>query len=118
MSQNGGPLRSANQEIRDAIDTFVAKQRSGRYLPSLVDRTDAMLTELETFNLSNVRRTPASWRSELASLVADLPFGYERRLGAHASPTAAIDVVFEIQERLFRSLTSTEPKDELPDMAS
>jgi hypothetical protein len=113
MSENKGLLGQANQEIRAAIDDFAAEQRAGRRLPSLLERTDAMLTELETLNLLKVRRAPASWYSELSALVTDLPFEYQPRIAQHPSPTAAIDVVFEIQRGLFRLMASTEFEDEL-----
>jgi hypothetical protein len=106
-------MGSANQEIRDAIDGFAAEQLAGRRLPALLERTDAMLSELETLNLMQARRAPASWRSELTALVAELPFVYEARISPRATPTAAIDLVFEIQERLFQSMYGTEPNEEL-----
>jgi len=113
VNHTSGPLGSANQEIRAAIDAFVEGRRAGRRLPSLLERTDAMLTELETLNLLKVRRAPASWYSELSALVTDLPFEYQPRIAQHPSPTAAIDVVFEIQRGLFRLMASTEFEDEL-----
>jgi hypothetical protein len=108
----------ANQEIRDAIDAFGAEQRESRRLPALRERTDAMLTELEALNLMRVPRVPSSLRSELSALVAELPFAYERRINTRPSPTAAIDVVFGIQEGLFRLMFGTEPEDERPEVAS
>jgi hypothetical protein len=108
----------ANQEIRDAIDAFGAEQREGRRLTSLVHRTDAMLNQLETLNLMQVPRAPDSWRCELTALVADLPFEYERRIGHRLSPTRALDLVFDIQEGLFRLATGTEPEADLLEVAS
>lgn len=113
VKHTSGPMGSANQEIRAAIDAFVEGRRAGRRLPSLLERTDAMLTELETLNLLKARRAPASWYSELIALVTDLPFEYQPRIVQHPSPTAAIDVVFEIQRGLFRLMASTEFEDEL-----
>jgi len=113
-----GPLGSANQEIRAAIDAFVEGRRASRRLPSLLKRTDAMLAELETLNLLHVRRAPISWHSELTALVMDLPFEYQPRIAQHPSPTAAIDVVFEIQRGLFRLMTRAEFEDELLETTS
>lgn len=118
VNHTSGPLGSANQEIRAAIDAFVEGRRAGRRLPSLLERTDAMLTELETLNLLNVRRAPASWYSELSALVSDLPFEYQPRIAQHPSPTAAIDVVFDIQSGLFGLMASAEFEDELVEAAS
>jgi hypothetical protein len=109
MSMNAGPMGSANREIRDAIDGFVAERLASRRLPTLLERTDTMLAELETLNLMEVRSTPASLRSALTALVADLPFEYAPRIGPRVSPTAAIDVVFEIQAGIFHLMYGTEP---------
>ena len=118
VKHTSGPLGSANQEIRAAIDAFVEGRRASRRLPSLLKRTDAMLAELETLNLLNVRRAPASWHSELSALVTDLPFEYKPRIAQRPSPTAAIDVVFDIQSGLFRLIASAEFEDELLEAAS
>ena len=118
VKHTSGPLGSANQEIRAAIDAFVEGRRASRRLPSLLKRTDAMLAELETLNLLQVRRAPISWHSELSALVIDLPFEYQPRIAQHPSPTAAIDVVFEIQHGLFRLMTGAEFEDELLEVAS
>lgn len=113
MSETRGPMGLANQEIRDAIDQFAAERRAQRQLPALLERTDAILNELESLNLMEVRRTPRALRSDLATLVADLPFGYTPPIRPRPSPAAAIDVVFGIQEGIFRlmfePLTDAEP---------
>lgn len=118
MSENRGRLGLANKEIRDAIDAFAAQQQAGRRLPSLLKRTDVMLNQLETLNLMQVPRAPDSWRCELTALVADLPFEYEHRIGHRLSPTRAIDLVFDIQEGLFRLATGTEIEGDLLEVAS
>jgi hypothetical protein len=102
----------ANQEIRDAIDEFKLERLASRRLPSLLARTDAMLTELETLNLLGSKRAPASWREEVTTLVAELPFEYAPVIGQRPSPTAAIGLVFDIQAGLFDLMTGAEPDDE------
>ena len=113
MSENKGPMGLANQEIRDSIDQFAAQRRAQRRLPALLERTDAILNELEGLNLIKVRRTPRALRSDLVTLVADLPFDYTPPIKPRPSPAAAIDVVFGIQEGIFRlmfePLTDAEP---------
>ena len=113
MSETRGPMGLANQEIRDAIDQFATERRAQRRLPALLERTDTILNELESLNLIQVRRTPRALRSDLATLVADLPFDYTPPIGPRPSPAAAIDVVFGIQEGIFRlmfePLTDAEP---------
>jgi hypothetical protein len=113
MHEYAGPMGLANQEIRDAIDRFAAERVGNRQLPALLERTDTILTELETLNLMELRRTPASLVATLAALVADLPFAYTPRTGPRPKPTAAIDVVFEIQAAIFNRMYGTEPTDEL-----
>jgi hypothetical protein len=108
----------ANQEIRDAIDAFGTEQREGRRLPALRERTDAMLGELETLNLMRVPRVPSALRSKLVALVAELPFAYEPRIMPRPSPTTALEVVFEIQEGLFRLMFGAEPEDDRLEVAS
>jgi hypothetical protein len=102
----------ACKEIRDAIDGFAVEQRARRRLPTLLARTDAMLAELEISNLLGETRASACWRSDLTSLVSDLPFEYESRMGHDLSPTAAIDLVFDIQGGLFRLMADADPDDE------
>ena len=109
MSEYAGPMGLANQEIRDAIDRFTAERLGSRRLPALLERTDTMLTELETLNLMEVRRTPAPLRSALTALIADLPFEYSPPIGPRPKPTAAIDVVFEIQAGIFNLCTAPNP---------
>ena len=117
MSEYAGPMGLANQEIRDAIDRFRAERLGSRRLPALLERTDTMLTELETLNLMEARRTPAPLRSALTALIAELPFEYTPRIGPRPKPTAAIDVVFEIQAGIFNLMYGTEPVDQLTEPA-
>jgi hypothetical protein len=107
----------ANQEIRDASARSAAERLGNRRLPALLERTDVMLAELETLNLMEVRRTPTSQVAALSALVADLPFEYTPRIGPRAKPTAVIDVVFDIQARIFNSMYGSEPSDPLTEPA-
>lgn len=117
MNEYAGPMALANQEIRDAIDGFLAERVARRRLPALLERTDAMLSELETLNLMAVPRTPAPVRVALTALVADLPFEYTPRIGPRPSPTAAIDLVFDIQEGIFNLMYGSDPSDQLTEPA-
>ena len=78
---------------------------------------EELVAELETLNLMEVRRTPASHLAALAALVADLPFEYTARIGPGAKPAAVIDVVFDIQARIFNSMDGSDGSDRLPDPA-
>src|SRR3979409_1318739 len=113
MSAYAGPMGLANQEIRDASERFAVERLGSQRLPTLLSRTDAMLTELETLNLMDVQRTPAPLLSAVTVFVAGLPFEYTPRIGPRATPTAAIDVVFDIQKEIFHLMYGSEPADEL-----
>jgi hypothetical protein len=107
-----GPLESANREIRAAIDQFAADHRAASHLHVLLERTDAMLAELETLNLMEVERIPEALRSDLMALIANLPFEVPPSMRPNPSPTAAIDMLFDIQESLFRTMRGTEVETE------
>ena len=107
MGEKKGPLGLACQEIRIAIDRFATDQRRGRRLRSLIARTDQLLAELETLNLRKMRCVPSRLRSELLVLVGDLPFEYTAPLRQRPSPTATIDLVFDIQQGLFPMISGT-----------
>jgi hypothetical protein len=79
------------------------EQLPRRRVLALLERTDRMLDSLETLNLLEVKNVPDSWQSQLAVLLADLPFAYDPQVESRPSPTAAIDVMFDIQEGLLRS---------------
>jgi hypothetical protein len=115
MSEYAGPMELANEEIREAIDRFAANRLASRRLPALLERTDAMLTEIETLNLMEVRRTPASQLAALGALIGDLPFEYTPPIGPRPKPAAMIDVVFDIQAGLFNLMYGTEHPDQLTD---
>jgi hypothetical protein len=54
----------------------------------------------------------------LTALVADLPFDYTPRLGPRPTPTAAINVVFTIQDGILNLIYGTEPSNQLLEVAS
>jgi len=118
MSDYAGRMGLANQEIRDAMDRFALHRLGSRRLPALVERTDAMLAELETLNLMEMQRTPAPLLSALTVLAADLPFEYTPRIGPRASPTVAIDAVFNIQAAIFQAMYGSGHADDLMEAAS
>lgn len=109
-----GPLSVASEEIRIArsrVDTELLRRT---YLAYLLNRTDRLLDGLEQLNLDDMEYCPEIWRSHLAALIAELPFDYQPVSGSRLSPTAAIDIVFEIQGRLLAWITGRPPEpDEL-----
>jgi hypothetical protein len=80
-----------------------------QYFESLLRRTDWMLDRLEQLNLRDAHRVPHSSRLELCEVVAALPFEYHAALGDEASPTAAIDLVFDLQQALLSFMTGVKP---------
>jgi hypothetical protein len=56
-----------------------------------------------------VKRVPERGLSQLAALVADLPAELRLPIGPLPSTTAAIDAVFDLQERILLSVTGAEP---------
>jgi hypothetical protein len=114
-----GPLASASQEITLASERYAIGHLRSRRMASLLMRTDQMLTGLEELNELAVKRVPESWLWQLGELVADLPFEYQPTVGQQPSPTAAIDVVFDIQALLLEVITGIEAeRDERLETAS
>src|SRR4030088_2287938 len=103
-----GPLGSASQEIRLASERDTIGHLRSRRMASLLMRTDQMLAALEELNILAVKRVPESWLWQLGELVAELPFEYQPTIGQLPSPTAAIDVVFDIQALLLEVITGIE----------
>src|SRR4030081_2651636 len=95
-----GPMGSASLEIRLASERHAIGHLRSRRMSSLLMRTDQMLTALEELNELAVKRVPESWLWQLGELGAELPFEYQPTVGQLPSPTAAIDVVVEIQALL------------------
>ena len=79
------------------------------YVESLLRRTDWILDQLEHLNLVDVHRVPNSARLELGAVVAALPFEYYGALDDEVSPTAAIDLVFDLQQALLSFMTGVKP---------
>jgi hypothetical protein len=108
-----GPMGSACREIRLAGERFVAEQAAaGGGTASLLRRSDEILAVLETLNLRRVPLVPESVLTQLAALVADLPFSYRWPVGKRLTPSRAIDMVFDIQEGILRSLRGAQSDDD------
>jgi hypothetical protein len=105
-------MGSACKEIRFAGELFATEQAAGLGKRSLLRRSDEILAALEELNLQRVRLVPESRLSQLAALVADLPFDFWWPSASLLSPTVAIDVVFDIQEGLLRSMRGVQADDD------
>jgi hypothetical protein len=91
-----------------ASERYTVGRLRSRRMASLLMRTDQMLTALEELNVLAVKQVPESWLWQLGELVADLPLEYWPTVGPQLSPTAAIDVVFDIQAHLLEDITGVE----------
>jgi hypothetical protein len=107
-----GPLGSACLEIRLASERRAIGHLRSRRMSSLLMRTDRMLTALEELNVLEVEQVAESWLWQLGELVADLPFEYQPPVRQRPSPTAAIDLVFDIQGHLLELITGIEAEHE------
>jgi len=97
----GDAMADVNRELLDVMTDDWWRGLDRARLPRLIALTDAMLDELELLNLGDVPRVSAEWRERLVQLFVSLPFEYRPRLRAFPSPTEVLDVVFDVQERLF-----------------
>jgi hypothetical protein len=122
MSENQattiGRLESAAYEMSRASERMAIARLPRRRLASLLKRSDRLEQALEEMNLLDVDRVPYPWLSELAELVADLPFDFPLQTEQWPSPTASLDVVFDLQDCLLRSMRSNEVDDEPLETAS
>ncbi|HXA28044.1 MAG TPA: hypothetical protein VN193_04785 [Candidatus Angelobacter sp.] len=114
-----GPMGAACRDIRSAGERFAAARAAERGAVSLLRRSDSVLATLEELNVRGVKLVPDLLLSRLAALMADLPFPYPWRMGSRLSATAAIEVVFDIQDGLLRSMRGAQPDDDVElDLAS
>jgi hypothetical protein len=60
-----------------------------------------MIEELELENLRGIRQVSAAWWPRLAVLFSSLPFDVGRPLRAPRTPVELLDLVYEVQDRLF-----------------
>jgi hypothetical protein len=67
----------------------------------LILRTDAMIEELERENLRQVGRASPAWRPRMSLLISSLPADVRPPLGALRTPSEVLDLVYDVQERLF-----------------
>jgi hypothetical protein len=97
-------MEDVNRELVEVMTDDWWRRLDRARLPRLIALTDAMLEELEQLeqlNLADVPRVSAEWRERLVLLFANLPFKYRPRVRAFPSPTEVLDVIVDVQERLF-----------------
>jgi hypothetical protein len=113
-----GRLESASHEVSLAGERQAIARLPRQRLASLLKRSDRLEEALEELNLLNVQRVPYPWLSELADLIADLPFDFPLQIEQWPTPTASLDLVFDLQEGILRCLRGPEAGDEPLEHAS
>jgi hypothetical protein len=117
-AQQIGRLESVFHEVTLASERLAIARLPRRRLASLLNRPDRREEARPELNLLDVQRVPYPWLSELAELVADLPFEFPLQMDQWPSPIASLDVVFDIQDGLLRSMRGNEADDEPLETAS
>jgi hypothetical protein len=96
----GGGIQAAADQARRDLDHAATRARPSR-VRRLIELTDAMVEDLERQNLSDVSQLSAEWWTRLAVLQSSLPFDLDTRASRPRTPTQLLQLVFEVQERLF-----------------
>ena len=94
-------IAAANGEMCTATRQARSRMRRLR-VTALIRHLDLLLEELERLNLTARKRAPANWQQRLAELEPLLPFALDPGWLQPRSNVRAIDVLFEIQNRLMR----------------
>jgi hypothetical protein len=93
----GAAVADASREAERLQDARSRLRRIRR----LILVTDAMIEELEQENLRELELVPRRWRARLSALFASLPFSYRPSLDHLRRPTDVLDILYELQGRLF-----------------
>lgn len=96
-----GRIRTALAAIEAARRSPSEEQHALDALDRLTRLTDSMIGEFEELNLRGVQQAPDHWQLRLAGLLSSLPFEYSWNVGAHPTPSEVLDVLFEMQQKLF-----------------
>ena len=107
-----GRLESARREAVFARQRQAELRLPRRRLVELLRRSDRILVSLEELNLSGATRVPYPWLSQLADLIADLPFAFPLPVVMWPSPTEGISTVFDVQDGLLRCLSGRPAADD------
>jgi hypothetical protein len=98
------PLRSASRAIRTAYLRHARGLVERWRVTGPIRTIDGMLEDLEQMNLRSARRVPLVWDSQLALLMANLPFEVSQELRgelrAGISPNRLMDALYVAQDQL------------------
>ena len=97
-------MGTACRDIRLAGERFAYRQAVVRRAAAVLRRSDDLLGALEVLNLHDVQQVPESERWRLDELMDALSARERWPVAGRLSPPVAIEVVFDIQESLLRSM--------------
>ena len=103
-------IAAAQGEMCSAARQELIARRRVR-VTALIRHVDFLLEELERLNLASRKRAPANWPSRLAELEPLLPFAIDPTWLRPRRNVDAIDILFEIQNRLMRLRSGPLPAD-------
>ena len=103
-------IATAQDEMCAAARREQSARRRAR-LTALIQHVDLWLDQLEERNLASRKRVPSGWQSRLDELAALLPFALDPGWLRPPSNIQAIEVLFEIQDRLMRLRSGPLPPD-------
>ena len=103
-------IAAAQGEMCSAARKELIARRRVR-VTALIRHVDLLLEELERQNLASRKRAPANWQSRLAELEPLLPFAIDPTWLRPRRNVDAIDILFEIQNRLMRLRSGPLPPD-------
>jgi len=99
--RKAGGIRAAIDEA-SCLRSRAQTARSSRVrIRRLILLTDAMIDELELENIKGIQHVSAAWWPRLALLFSSLPFDVGLPVRHPQTPVEVLDLVFEVQERLF-----------------
>ncbi len=113
-AQAGETHRVSIAAAQDEMCAAARREQSARRrarLTALIRHVDLLLDELEERNLASRKRLPSGWQRRLDELAALLPFALDPGWLKPPSNIQAIEVLFEIQDRLMRLRSGPLPPD-------
>lgn len=107
----GGGFEAAVSELVevDAAAAAAARTEAAR-IRRLIELTDEMVGRLERDNLAGLDRVRREWRPKLAYLCVSVEPKLLGRLRRVHTPSEALDLIFDLQERLLERKRTPHPR--------
>lgn len=107
MAGMSGGFGAAAAEVGRLASTSMPASTAGiARTRRLLRLSDEVMADLEQANLDGVDRLPDEWRPRLEGLCAQARPGFLGRARRLRTPTAALNLVFDVQELLLALLTA------------